>query len=251
MAFFCALLFGTLSGNYQTLMEPYIQKLTLKNWADDDKPREKLLLKGRHSLSDAELIAITLGSGTTDQTAVELAREILSSVSNSLHLLGKLSVADLCKFKGIGEAKAIALIAALELGRRRSDTLPPDRPKVLTSADAFHQFAPVLNDLSHEEFWILLLNRANDIEDRILISKGGLTGTIVDSRIIFKTAIEKLATGIVLGHNHPSGQTVPSEADLLLTKRLCAAGKILDIQVVDHIIIANNRYYSFADDGKL
>lgn len=232
-------------------MEPYIQKLTLKNWADDDKPREKLLLKGRHSLSDAELVAITLGSGNTDQTAVELAKLILASSQNNLNQLGKLGVPELCKFKGVGEAKAISIIAALELGRRRNESAPIGKPKIQSSKDAYTEIAPLLSDLNHEEFWILLLNRANLVEDKILISRGGLTGTVVDTRIIFKVAIEKLATGIVLAHNHPSGQLLPSQQDLDLTKKLCAAAKILDIQIVDHIIVAGNGYYSFTDNGKM
>lgn len=232
-------------------METYLPKLNIKSWADDDKPREKLLNKGRHVLSDAELIAILLGSGSTEQTAVELAKSVLASKQNNLFDLGKLTVNDLCSFKGIGEAKAITLIAAFELGRRRSESKPSEKTLVRTSRDAFRELAPVLSDLSHEEFWILLLNRGCNIEDRILISRGGLTGTIVDVRIVFKHVIQRSCTSIILAHNHPSGQKEPSHQDIELTKKITAAARLMDIQVMDHLIIAGSEYYSFADEGKL
>ncbi len=231
--------------------QQYIQKLSLKHWADDDKPREKLTTKGRQSLSDSEIIAIIIGSGNTEQSAVELSKTILASCQNNLNELGKLSISDLCRFKGIGEAKAISLIAAIELGRRRSETMPVDKTRILSSKDAYIELAPTLCDLPHEEFWMLLLNRGNGIEDKLLISRGGISSTVVDARLIFKPAIDKLATGIILAHNHPSGITKPSPQDLELTKRLKDAGKTLDIEVIDHLIIAGKTYYSFADEGRL
>ncbi|MES2630188.1 MAG: DNA repair protein RadC, partial [Bacteroidota bacterium] len=211
----------------------------------------KLLDKGRQSLSDAELIAILFGTGNTEQTAVELAKTILSYADNNLNELGKIAVSDLCRFKGVGEVKAITVIAALELGRRRSQSAPKEKPTVISSNDAFKELSPVLSDLNHEEFWVLLLNRSNKLKERILISKGGLTGTIVDLRIIFKTAIHALATGIVLAHNHPSGNLKPSQQDLDLTKKLVTASRLLDIQIMDHLIVAGTQYYSFADNGKI
>ncbi len=232
-------------------MNTYTNKLTLKQWAEDDKPREKLTTKGRHALSDAELVAITLGSGSTEQTAVELAKSILAAANNNLFELGKLTLTDLCKFKGVGPAKAISLIAALELGRRRSEHAPLVKPKIIRSKEAYLELAPHLIDLEHEAFWILLLNRSNQLEEKIQVSSGGLVGTIVDLRIIFKKAIEKLASSIVLCHNHPSGNPKPSPEDILLTRKLVEAGKLLEIQVVDHIIIAGNTYYSFADNDEI
>lgn len=225
------------------------KKLSIKEWAVEDRPREKMLAKGIRSLSDAELIAILIGSGNAEESAVELSRRILASVNNNLNELGKKTANDLQKFKGIGEAKAINIMAALELGRRRKESEPDEKPKVVTSSDVAHIFRPLLSDLPHEEFWFLMLNRNNLVIDKAMVSQGGLSGTIIDVRIILKTALEKLASSIVLCHNHPSGNLTPSEADKEITKKIKEAGKYMDIPVIDHLIIANDAYFSFADEG--
>ncbi len=225
--------------------------MTIKSWAEGDRPREKLLTKGKQNLSDAELLAILLGSGSTEQTAVGLARSILASANNDLSELGKCSLSHFMKFKGIGEAKAITIAAALELGRRRQLTAIKERPKIICSTDIYHIIAPLLIDLPHEEFWILLLNQANRVIGREQISLGGVNAAIVDPRIVFRKAIENKATSIALVHNHPSGNLRPSEPDLQLTKKLVEAGKLLDIAVLDHLIIGGQGYYSFMDEGKM
>jgi DNA repair protein RadC len=229
----------------------YAQSLPITCWAEADRPREKLLEKGRSVLSDAELIGILIGSGSANETAVELAKRILSSIGNDLNELGKLTVSDLCKFKGIGEAKAVSVIAALELGRRRKSLDKSEKPKIRTSKDVFDVLFSDMEDLAHEEFWVLFLDRGNHILKKQNVSKGGLSGTVVDSRIIFKQAIEYLASGIVLCHNHPSGNLNASEEDKRITKRMVEAGKLLDINVLDHLIIAGKDFYSFADNGVL
>jgi len=223
----------------------------IRSWAEDDRPREKLLAKGRSVLTDAELIAILFGSGSRNETAVDLAKKVLSSQENNLDTLGKMSVRELMEFKGIGEAKAIGLIAALELGRRRKGTMPQKRTRITGSQDAFDEVYPVMADLPHEEFWVLLLNRANEVIGRKHLSKGGVSGTVVDAKIIFKMATEKLASAIILAHNHPSGNLKPSQADIDLTNKMRDAGNILDILVLDHLIIGNGAYYSFKDEGRL
>jgi DNA repair protein RadC len=228
-----------------------VGKQSIKFWAEDDRPREKLLLKGKAALSDAELIAILLGSGSRNETAVELAQRILSSVNNNLAELGTLTVNDLMKFKGIGEAKAISIVAALEVGRRRGGQELDKKPKVTSSKIAFQYVYPDLADLPHEEFWILLLNRANHIIHKVKISEGGVAGTVADGKIIFRHAIEKLASAIILVHNHPSGNLTPSPQDIDLTKKLSVVGKCIDLQIIDHIIIAGNSYKSFSDEGLL
>lgn len=225
--------------------------LNIKAWAEEDRPREKLLLKGKSTLSHAELLAILIGSGSKNETAVELCKHILNSVSNNLNQLAKLSIADLTKFKGMGEAKSIAVIAALELGRRRKEEDSLKREKVITSKDAFSIFYPDTVDLPHEEFWVLFLNRANFVINKTNISKGGVAGTIVDIKLIFKQAIEQLACSVVVCHNHPSGNLKPSDADIKLTKQLKETGRILEIPIIDHLIIADNSYFSFADEGIL
>ena len=223
----------------------------IRSWAEDDRPREKLLAKGRSVLSDAELIAILFGSGSRNETAVDLAKRVLSSKSNNLDELGRMSVKDLMQFKGIGEAKAISLIAALELGRRRKATEPLKRPRISGSQDAFAEIYPVMADLPHEEFWLVLLNRANEVITKKNLSKGGVSGTVVDAKIIFKMATEHLAGAIILVHNHPSGNLRPSQADINLTNKLKEAGNILEIPVLDHLIIGHGKYYSFKDEGRL
>lgn len=232
-------------------MEEYKQPFGIKSWAEEDRPREKLLDKGRHVLTEAELIAILIGSGSKDETAVELSKRILISVGNNLNELGKLTVQELNKFKGIGDAKAISIIAALELGRRRKDTEAVKREKIITSKDAFEIMKASLLDLPHEEFWLLILNRANIMIKKELISRGGVSGTIVDTKIIFKSAIINFASSIIICHNHPSGNLKPSEADLKITKNIKEAGKIMEIPLLDHLIIADNGFYSFADEGVL
>ena len=223
--------------------------LNIKSWAAEDRPREKLMLKGTGALSDAELIAILLGSGTAKLSAVELSKIILQHVNNNLNELAKLTVKDLVKIKGIGEAKAITIIAALELGRRRKGQEPGDKTKLIASRSAFEIIQGDLMDLPHEEFWVLLVNRAHRLIRKKRISEGGVTGTVADPKIIFKLALEELATGVILVHNHPSGNLNPSQHDLDLTKKLKEAGKFLEIQLLDHLIIAGNKYFSFADEG--
>jgi DNA repair protein RadC len=233
------------------LMQYEPEKLSIKAWAEADQPREKLLLKGKHALSDAELIAIIIGSGNTTDSAIELSKKILNSVSNNLSELAKLTVKDLTKFKGIGEAKAISIVAALEIGRRRRESEGMQREKISNSRDIVEIFQPLLGDLPHEEFWILLLNRSNKVISKHNTSVGGVAGTVADAKIIFKLAIENLASSIILCHNHPSGNNKPSDADLKLTKQLKDTGRLLEIPVLDHIIITENAYYSFADEGIL
>jgi DNA repair protein RadC len=232
-------------------MEDIEKHLGIKAWAEEDRPREKLLLKGKTTLSDAELIAILIGSGSRDETAVELSKRILSSVSNNLNQLGKTSIVDLQKFKGIGEGKAISIAAALELGRRRKDSDPVKRVKITGSSVVYDYMREVMDDLPHEEFWVLLLNRGNQILEKVNISKGGVSQTVVDAKIVFKMAIDRLASSIILCHNHPSGNLKPSEADIQLTKKLKEAGRILDLPILDHLIFADNTYFSFADEGLL
>ncbi|MFN8336401.1 MAG: DNA repair protein RadC [Cyclobacteriaceae bacterium] len=225
--------------------------LNIKDWAAEDRPREKLTLKGKAALSDAELIAILLGTGTARLSAVDLAKNILQAVSNDLNELARLSIKDLMKIKGIGEAKAITVISALELGRRRKDFQAEERPRVMGSADAYDLLKADLLDIPHEAFWVVLLNRANRVIKKHQVSQGGVAGTVADPKIIFKVAIEELASGIILAHNHPSGNLSASQADIDLTKKLKESGKLLDIQVLDHIIVGDKSYFSFADEGLL
>lgn len=224
-------------------------KLNIKMWAEEDRPREKLITKGRSVLSDAELIAILIGSGTKNETAVELAKRILASVEFDMHRLSRLSLAELKGFKGIGEARAVAILAAMELGRRRKEKSEETRPKVSSSRDAYNMLYPLLIDLDHEQFFIILLDRANHVIDKIRISQGGVSGTVADAKLIFRAAIDRLASGIILAHNHPSGNLKPSQADIQLTKNLKTSGKLLEISILDHLIIAGDSYFSFADDG--
>ncbi|HIB37015.1 DNA repair protein RadC [Mesonia sp.] len=224
---------------------------SIKYWAEGDRPREKLLQKGKMSLSDAELIAILIGSGSREESAVQLSKRILASSENKLNELGKLSVQQLTKFKGIGEAKAITIVAAMELGRRRRGEEAVQR-KQITSADAvFEVMQPIIGDLGHEEFWILYLNNSNKILQKLQLSKGGMTGTLVDVRLAFKNALEVGATSVILAHNHPSGTLKPSEADKQLTRKLKLAGESLDIKVLDHLIVTQKSYFSFANEGIL
>jgi DNA repair protein RadC len=225
--------------------------LNIKNWSPEDRPREKLLLKGISTLSDAELIAILLGSGTTTMSAVELAKRILQGVQNNLHELASVSVKDLMKIKGIGEAKAVTIVAALELGRRRKELDVLEKPRITGSKDIYELLKEHLTDLAHEEFWIVLLNRANRVIRIQQVSQGGVSGTVADPKIIFKVALGELASGLILAHNHPSGNLTASQADIDLTKKLKEAGKLLEIQVLDHLILAGQKYFSFADEAML
>lgn len=231
------------------VMNLYQERIGIKMWAEADRPREKLLINGRRHLTDAELIAILIGSGNRNETAVDLSKRILGAVNNDLYVLGKASVKDLSKFKGIGEAKAIAIVAALELGRRKKEADNRDVLKIATSADAFSVLLPVYADLNHEEFWILILNQANYLIGKQLISKGGMAGTVADPKVIFKTALEHNAAYVILSHNHPSGNLKPSQQDILITKKLVEAGKMLDLYVLDHLIVTNKLFYSFGDEG--
>jgi DNA repair protein RadC len=225
------------------------QPMNIKSWSPEDRPREKLLSKGIASLSDAELIAILIGSGTAKLSAVDVAKKVLAYVENNLDSLAKLTVKELMKAKGIGEAKAITIVAALELGRRRKDQSPDEKPKIEGSKTAFDLIKGDLMDLPHEEFWVMVLNRANRMVRKKRVSEGGVSGTVADPKIIFKLAVDELASGIIVVHNHPSGNLKPSESDINLTKKLKEAGKVLEIALLDHLIIAHDRYFSFADEG--
>ena len=227
------------------------QKMTIKMWAEEDRPREKLLLKGRAALSDSELIAVLIGSGNTKQSAVDLSKEILKSVENDLSKLGKLTIKDFMRFDGIGEAKAISIVAALELGRRKRTDKRKQEDRITTSQDAYELMMGIFEDLPHEEFWVLLLNRGNIVLDKRCISMGGVSGTIADPKIIFNLAIDHLASAIILCHNHPSGNLRPSQADIQLTKQMVEAGNMLGIPVLDHLIISDKGFYSFTDEGAI
>jgi len=224
---------------------------SIKYWAEDDKPREKLMLKGKSTLSDAELLAILIGSGSRNESAVELSKKILASVQNNLNSLGKMSIQQLTKFKGIGKAKAISIIAAGELGKRRKEEGVQELIKITSSRIVYDIMQPIIGELPHEEFWVLYLNNANKIIYKGQLSKGGITGTVVDVRLLLKTALEHNALSFVLTHNHPSGKLIASEADIQITQKLKLAAKQLDMSVIDHIIVTENGYFSFADEGIL
>lgn len=228
-----------------------IEKLSIKNWSEEDQPREKLMAKGRQVLSDAELIAILIGSGNRSESAIELCKRILNDSQNNINELAKLSVNDLMKYRGIGEAKAISIVAALELGRRRKSEAVLDKVQVTSSNHLYEYIKPALEDLPHEEFWIVLLSRANKIIGKQLIGRGGISETTADIKLIFKKSIESLASAIILAHNHPSGNLKPSQSDLNLTKKIKDAAKLFDISVLDHLIIGDGNYYSFNDEGIL
>ena len=224
---------------------------SIKTWAEDDRPREKLLSKGRLALSDSELLAILIGSGSKNESAVELSKRILAQSENNLNQLGKFSIGQLCQFKGIGSAKAVVITAALELGRRRRLEETLELSKISSSSSVFEIMQPIIGDLPHEEFWILYLNNSNKILEKFQISKGGITGTLVDVRISLRKALEIGAVSLILTHNHPSGNLRPSEADKQLTQKLKTAAESLDIKILDHIIVTEKSYFSFADDGIL
>ena len=241
--------FFTLSSNFQ-MYSPL--KLSIKSWAEGDRPREKLVNKGRSALSDAELIAILIGSGSRNESAVELSKRILNTIDNKLDSLARLGINELKEFSGMGEAKALSIIAALELGRRRSSSIiDSDSMRIKSSSDAYRFLRAELEDLQQEEFWMLLLNRSNVVIKKFQVSRGGLSSTIVDPKIVFKIALSSGATGIILAHNHPSGLVNPSEEDRILTKRLKEGANLLDIAILDHIIVGVNIYFSFADERLL
>jgi DNA repair protein RadC len=223
--------------------------IKITDWAVEDRPREKLIQKGTSSLSDAELLGILISSGTKDKSAVDLGRELLGLVNNNLNSLGKLSINDLKKLHGIGTARAVTIAAALELGRRRKLAEGPEVPQIKCSKDVADIFQPLLADILHEEFWILFLNRSNRVINRMKLSQGGISGTVTDVRIVMKKAIEYLASGIIVCHNHPSGNLNPSESDTKITLKIKEAGNLMDIQLLDHLIISDKDYYSFADNG--
>ncbi|TYB79334.1 RadC family protein [Bizionia myxarmorum] len=224
---------------------------SIKNWSQDDQPREKLRDKGKAVLSDAELVAIIIGSGSRNESALDLSKRILASVDNNLNQLGKLSLTQLMAFKGIGEAKAISIAAAMELGRRRRGEEALERKQISSSSSVFELMQPIIGELPHEEFWIIYLNNSNKVIQKQQLSKGGITGTLVDVRLVLKTALEFGAVGLILAHNHPSGTLKPSEADKQITQKLKKAGESLDIKVLDHIIVTEKAYFSFADDNLL
>lgn len=223
--------------------------IAISDWSEEDRPREKLMTKGKEALSNAELIAILIGSGSRNESAVDLSRRILASVNDNLHALSKLSILQLMNFKGIGDAKAITIIAALELGRRRRSEDASKLGKITSSKIVLEIMQPIIGELPHEEFWVLFLNNSNKVISKSKLSKGGITGTIVDVRIVFKLAIENGATGLILCHNHPSGNLKPSEADKEITRKLKTSGDVLDVKVLDHLIITETKYYSFVDEG--
>lgn len=231
--------------------EPNNEFRSIRAWAEDDRPREKMLLKGRMALSDAELIAILLGSGSRNETAVDLAKRVLHSVGNDLTRLSRLDLKELMRFKGIGEAKAITIAAALELGRRRKESEPVKRPRISSSEQAYKHILPFMADLRHEEFWVVLFSASRHVIGTYQVSKGGVNSTIVDSRIVFKTALDHLAVSIMLFHNHPSGALKPSKGDIDLTKRMRLAGLAIGINIDDHLIVTDQGYYSFADNNLL
>ena len=225
--------------------------MSIKFLAEDDRPREKFLLKGKTSLSDSELLAIILGSGNNEDSAVELARKILASVGNNWQNLSKLSIKDLMKFKGIGEAKAISVAATLEIGRRKASQETPEKTSISSAKDSYNVFSQHLSDLRTEEFWAIFLNQKNQIVYKTQISKGGISGTLVDVRVLFRIALEHFATSIIVAHNHPSGSLKPSLADIQITKSIKNAGEILNVTLLDHLIIGDNSFFSFAEEGLL
>lgn len=222
--------------------------MTIKSWAIEDRPREKLILQGKTILTDAELIAILIGSGTAEESAVELSKRMLSSVNNNINQLARLSLEQLMDFKGIGEARAVRIITALELGKRRHFEQLEEKPIIKSSKDAFQIIQPLIGELPHEEFWVLFLNNSNKVIAKLQLSKGGITATMVDVRVLFKKGVEVSSVGIIVCHNHPSGKLIPSKSDKTLTQKIKEAGQTLDIKLLDHLIITQKDYFSFADN---
>lgn len=231
-------------------MEPE-KRLTIRDWAEDDRPREKLLNKGAAALSDAELFAILIGSGNKNESAVELCKRILGDNHNNLNELARLSITDLAKYKGIGEAKAISIVAALEIGKRRKTNEVLERTKITQSSDLFELFEPALLDLNHEEFWVAFMNGANKVLETKRLTQGGMKQTVVDVSMLLRMALERSAHAVAVAHNHPSGENYPSREDLQITQKIKTGCNAIGVRLLDHIIIAGGRYYSFADEGKL
>jgi DNA repair protein RadC len=225
--------------------------LSIKSWAEDDRPREKMLTKGRAAMSDSELLAILIATGSIKKSALDLAKECLALAKNDLGKLSRMTVPELCKVNGIGPAKAVTLVASLELGRRRKDNVAEKKLRVVSSQIVYDHMRPYLQDLTHEEFYVILLNRANEEIRTVQISSGGLSGTVADGKMIFKAAIENSAHGLILVHNHPSGQLFPSDSDKNLTRKMVQFGSFIDLPILDHLIFADNGYFSFADQGIL
>lgn len=232
-------------------MKDYNSQISIKKWAEADRPREKLLNRGKQNLSNAELLAIIISSGNQNETALDLAKKLLNQFNNSLFEISKQNVHDLTRLKGIGKVKAITILAALELASRKSSWKALSRDSVFNSQDVFNIMKPILNSSNYEEFWIIILNRANKVLHKTSISEGGISGTVADPRKIFKIALDYKASSIILCHNHPSGNTRPSEADNRLTQKLFKAGKLIDIHILDHVIIGEGGFYSYADEGKI
>lgn len=227
------------------------EKLTINQWAEEDRPREKMMSHGEASLSNAELLAILIGSGNSEDSAVDLMRKILNTYHNSLNELGKASIDELCKFKGIGPAKAVTIKAASELGKRRKEADVRERKTIFSSKDIYEYFYPLLCDLPTEESWVLLLNQASKVIDKVKISTGGLSATVVDVRCILREALLKRASAIILCHNHPSGSIRPSREDDRLTEQVHQAAQVMNIRLVDHIIVTDGKFYSYADEGRI
>ncbi len=223
--------------------------IPVREWSPEDRPREKMILKGLPALSDAELLSLVLGTGSKTTSSVELGKRVMHAADNNLHELARMSVEDLVRVAGIGKMKAMTIVAALELGRRRRDINPASRPRLIKSSQAFEILRPAMQDLPHEEFWVILVNRANRMIKLKQVSQGGVAGTIADPKIIFKLAVEELASGLILAHNHPSGNLAASQADIELTRKLSAGARLLEMQVLDHLILAGQKYFSFADEG--
>ena len=232
-------------------MKPEGGKLSIPEWSKEDRPRERLLARGAKALSDAELVAILIRSGTPTDSALDLARIILNKAGNDLHKLAAMGVSELMRIHGVGEAKAMSIVAALELGQRRRDLAVSQRPLIADSRSAFELLQPVLGDLPYEEFWLLLLDRGNRLMNRVKVSQGGMHGTVADPKLIFREALDQRASSVILCHNHPSGQLRPSVEDIQLTRKLVEGGRFLEIQVQDHLIVTSAGYYSFADNGQL
>ena len=248
---FISVLFNLCNLFNTMVMENSEKRLTIKDLAEDDRPREKMERKGASSLSDAELIAILLRVGNASETAVDVAQRLLGQVNNSLNELARLSLHQLTRIKGIGRTKAITILAALELGRRRNAEGPINRERIFSSRSVIDLFQPVLADLPHEEFWVLLLNKSNRIIERVKVSQGGVGGTVVDPKLVLKHAVERLASAVIVVHNHPSGNPQPSDKDIALTEKLKNAAQLFDITLLDHVIVTDGECYSFADNGKM
>lgn len=234
-------------------IEPKLEStyVSVKNWALEDRPREKLMLKGAAALSNSELLAILIGSGTKEKSAVEVCKEILADIDNDLNKLARYTVSDLTRYNGIGPAKAITIVSALELGRRRKNSGDKEVKKITSSRDAYQALYPYLSDLNHEEIWVLLLNRSNRIESTLRVSEGGISATVLDVRLVLREALNRYASGIILAHNHPTNNCVPSEQDIRITTKLKDAAKLMDINLLDHLILCGERYYSFADENMM